>query len=92
MSFRKLIESAVNRLGECSTTQVLADVGANVSASNAATTARRDMADSVNGQCLDLVDRGRKRRVADVLGALFREGKIRRVGPGRYAPLEKAPN
>ena len=100
-SIRSRCFQAVLTLGECDTDRVVSLVGRYVTAAMAANS-ERVIRNYEKGRPdrqplrptgrrpanrREATVRGRKRVVSLALGRLCRDGKIRRVGVGRYAPL-----
>ncbi len=87
---QRVVESVMSR-GESTSTQVLADVGKYISAAQAAQIAHnRANRPSVKetGKRNFSLETAKKIRVSENLAKLYGAGKIRRVRPGVYAPLE----
>jgi len=94
-SLRTRVLEAVLGLGECTPSQVTAVVGRHIAASQAATAYRR-VCKTERKRCppgartrkspAEPLERGRRRLVAEALLRLCKEGKVRRLRPGLYAP------
>jgi len=83
--FRSMVENAVLDVGRCTVDRVLAEVGKHIPASKAAVAGRRRQKVRV-GCRIPSVDRGRRALVAEALCRLAKQGRIRRVHRGVYAP------
>ncbi len=87
---QRVLESVMSR-GESTSTQVLADVGRFISAARAAQMAHnRANRPSVKEMGIKnfSLETAKKIRISENLSKLYGRGKIRRVRPGVYAPLE----
>lgn len=101
-SLRSRCLAAVLGIGDCEISEVVARVGQHISAAKAAAAGRRQRRGAVTyhsrerpaakptgrspSNKKELQDSGRRRLVSEALMRLARQGKIRRLGHGRYAP------
>ena len=87
MTNRQLVLNAVLKLGECSVSQVVAEVGGKISPAVAMMNSRRDARRrKKGGKFTSPMVSGLRLMVSDVLCQLCKKGSIRRVGKGVYAP------
>lgn len=87
VSIHSLVDQAVLSLGECTVSRVLARVGCHVPAAKAnAAFRRRRRAAISTGKRSSPLEIGKRQIVSEALLKLFRQGRIRRVRKGVYAP------
>ncbi len=84
-SFDQTVIDFVNERGEQTVSEVLAGIGHTIAAARAANMAnKRKSNKSVHPKT---IAQARRRIVTNALSKLYRQGKLRRVALGTYAPL-----
>lgn len=89
VSIYSLVDQAILSLGECTVSRVLARVGCHVPAAKANAAFRRRKRKSAaisTGKRSNPLEIGKRQIVSEALSSLFRQGRIRRVRKGVYAP------